>query len=93
MMVNRVSHALFINDDGYVAFDSVEKPGVIAPDGTIVDTEYVPAGPVLHGQRDVIPLRKWCSDEVTSWLRLDTRQFFDSPPAARTRRFRRVRTM
>jgi hypothetical protein len=80
MTVNRVSAALFVDDRGSVAFDSLQKPGLIALDGSVLDTGYVPAGPVLHGLRDFLPLRFWCAEQASSWLRVDTMQFADSPP-------------
>jgi hypothetical protein len=54
--------------------------GLIARDGSVLDTGFVPAGPVAHGARDFIPLRNWCALEASSWLRLDTMQYADSPP-------------
>jgi len=35
---------------------------LIKPDGTRIDTSYPPAGPVLHGKAEVLPLKPLCSD-------------------------------
>jgi hypothetical protein len=80
MMQNRVSHQIFLDEEGSVAFDSLAGSGLIARDGSVLDTASVPAGPVLHGTRNFLPLRHGCAPEASSWLRLDTMQSFDSPP-------------
>jgi hypothetical protein len=78
---NRASHAVFLDGEGNVAFDKLDQPQLIKPDGTRIDTSYPPAGPVLHGKTEVLPLKLLCSTKVDHWLAVNTQSVFHAGPS------------
>jgi len=78
---NRASQAVFLDGEGNVAFDKLDQPLLIKPDGTRIDTSYPPAGPVLHGKAEVLPLKPLCSEKVDHWLAVNTGQTIHAPTA------------
>ena len=83
-LTNRASKAVYLDDQGNVAFDCIDKPALIKSDGTRVEIGAPPAGPFLHGPPDLLPLRTLTSEKVSSWLGLsDTK----TPPEAIVRQF------
>ena len=83
-LTNRASRAVYLDDQGNVAFDCIDKPALIKSDGTKVELGAPPAGPLLHGPPDVLPLRTLTSEKVSSWFGLPEDQ---APPAAILRQF------
>jgi hypothetical protein len=78
---NRASHAVFLDGEGNVAFDKLDQPQLIKPDGTRIDTSYPPAGPVLHGKAEVLPLKPLCAKKVDHWLAVNTQSVFHAAPS------------
>jgi hypothetical protein len=83
-VTNRASKAVYLDDQGHVAFDCIDKPALIKPDGTKVEIGAPPAGPLLHGPPDLLPLRTLTSEKVSRWFGLDDNQ---TPPEAIVRQF------
>jgi hypothetical protein len=75
-----VSRAVFIDDQGNVAFDRVDRPLLIKPDGTRVEIGQPPAGPVVHGTVDLLPLRAPGANKIEGWFSLSTSVRIDTPP-------------
>ncbi len=83
-VTNRASKAVYLDDQGNVAFDCIDKPALIKPDGTKTEIGAPPAGPLLHGPPNLLPLRTLTSEKVTSWLGLYDRK---EPPETIVRQF------
>jgi hypothetical protein len=71
--LNRASRAVFLDDDGNVAFDRIDGPTLILRDGTRLEIAGVPRGPVLHGPPDLLPVGSLCERRVDHWLAVGPR--------------------
>ena len=66
--LNRASHAVFLDGEGNVAFDSMDGPTLVLRDGKRVEIGGMPAGPLLHGRLDMLPVRSLGAGTIDHWL-------------------------
>jgi hypothetical protein len=84
--LNRASAAVFLDEQGNVAFDRIDKPALIDADGKRREIGAPPAGPVVRGPPDLLPLRALGAEQVTRWVRVGGGAPLDTPPEAVARR-------
>ena len=66
--LNRASRAVFLDEGGSVAFDSIDGSMLVLRDGTRLEVDGTPAGPVVSGTPGLLPVRKFWEDVVDHWL-------------------------